>query len=163
MGTPSGILRKSVTRDEIDITPDIATVGERLDGVNPPFFALLNEIDVWAGYALEQDRIGLVVNDLLHTHRQAVQRRLIGAEEPGQRQNHDHRPDGIGDRTHAVGAIKSSQPAPLFDPYLEIQQQNKQADVNQVPADEGESVGGEPVKSGAVENGGQRIEANEQG
>ena len=50
---------------------------------------------------------------------------------------------------------------PLLDPYLGEEHEEKQADVDHVPADEGEAVGREPVEGGAIKDGSQRIQADD--
>ncbi|UCC61787.1 MAG: thioredoxin domain-containing protein [Anaerolineae bacterium] len=152
-----------VARDKVHVPPDVSAFVERLDTVNPALFALLEKVNIGTARAFKEDRIGFFVDDLPYRWGQILDHTLIDAEKPGEGEDHGQGPQCIGNGPGAVDAIKLLQPPPLLGPRLEKEYKEKQADVDQVPADERQTVGREPVEGSTVEDGGQGIETDDQG
>lgn len=64
----------------MDIPPDVSPLAERLQVLDPAFLTLLEKVDIRAAATLEQDRRGLIDDDLLHFHGQSLDLTLVDAE-----------------------------------------------------------------------------------
>ena len=113
-----------------------------------------------AGAAFQEHRIRLIVRDLLNPGRQTGHLRRVAAEQPWQRHDAEQRPDHVEHGGDGKGAVHGRQPARSPSLYLFDQQQQQDADVDNVPADERQPIGCQPVDSSAIDNRCQRVDAD---